>query len=255
MADIHMLETPIAADDAAEAFDVAPVSKDTSESPIPATKPGSNEDADSPLLQEDVGDSPKFNEMESTPPNDEEEAKYQINVTEDIDTKEEEVVEDKGPKVIYQVFDTEQKIPDKVQGKGPNALNEVDPEWKYNITLGDMEFRRIVHDQSLVDAKVVKKPVEELWFPMERYPDDYDPALGIRVGSGGTAGTKDTSSKKKGKPEKPPRKVFVAFKVKRVSDVDNIKETVSSIDFPLFLHKFHYFFRCHLRFSEYNIYS
>merc|ERR1712228_568387 len=87
----------------------------------------------------------------------------------------------------------------------------------YNITLGDLEFREITHYDN-------KK--EELWFPMEEYPDDYNQdASADKKYDDKKKDDKKKKDKKKKKKETPPRKVFVALKVKRVSAVDNIAET------------------------------
>eukprot|EP01083_Nonionella_stella_P179832 639562_1 len=103
--------------------------------------------------------------------------------------------------VITRIYDRDQTIPEKVHCKklGEEHLNQVDRNWKYNITLGDIELRRITHFDGTQ---------ETLWFPMERYPDDYE-----------------FGKDEKGKALTPPRKVFVSLKVKRVCDVSNINET------------------------------
>ena len=113
----------------------------------------------------------------------------------------------KESELIYRIYDHQQQVPKKVHSKKSDRLNKVDPKWKYNITLGDMEFRKITHYDGTE---------ETLWFPMEEYPKDYqDPA-----------DEEGKDNKKKKKKKTPPRKVFVALKVKRVSAVDNIAETV-----------------------------
>eukprot|EP00484_Ammonia_sp_Unknown_P001953 CAMPEP_0197022306 /NCGR_PEP_ID=MMETSP1384-20130603/3213_1 /TAXON_ID=29189 /ORGANISM="Ammonia sp." /LENGTH=642 /DNA_ID=CAMNT_0042450323 /DNA_START=41 /DNA_END=1969 /DNA_ORIENTATION=+ len=113
--------------------------------------------------------------------------------------------------LIRRLYDKDQKVPKVVHSKDEKSrLNEVDPNWKYNITVGDLELRKITHYDGTE---------ETLWFPMEKYPKDWvDPAEE-------DAPKDDKKKKKKGKPPTPPRKVFIAMKIKRVSAVDNIAET------------------------------
>ena len=91
--------------------------------------------------------------------------------------------------VLYELPDEKQDVVEKTKNsKRPDSiLNKVDPDWDYNITIGDVEKRRIKNLPG-------KDPNDtlDLWFP------------------------------KKGSV----RKVFIALKVKRVSDVDNVAETV-----------------------------
>merc|ERR1719242_782210 len=119
-----MLEAAISPDDVADAFAIN--AQPEPDSPLVTTKPGSNEDAGSPLLHTEA---PSGSIVVDDEP---EEAKYDLpNTNGDASSPNEEVKdEDDGtsPRVLFRVFDTEQKIPDKVHGKGPDALNEVDPE-------------------------------------------------------------------------------------------------------------------------------
>lgn len=125
------------------------------------------------------------------------------------DSKEES--KDPNETIILQtIFDRDQTVPKIVHNKDPNhTLNSVDKDWKYNMTLGDIQLRTITH----YDGKK-----ETLWFPLEEYPKEYYPEE--------KSDDDDKKKKKKKKKETPPRKVFVALKVKRVSAVDNIAETV-----------------------------
>ena len=99
---------------------------------------------------------------------------------------EEEEFESNQSRVLYQILDKNQKIIEKCKVKRDGVvdensiLNQVDPDWNYNITMGDIEKRRISNLPGL-DPEVY----EDIWFPM-----------------------KDSV-----------RKVFVALKVKRVSGI------------------------------------
>lgn len=129
----------------------------------------------------------------------------------------------KPSELITRIFDRDQEVPQKVHNPNKDhRLNTVDPDWKYNMTLGDLELRKITH----YDGKE-----ETLWFPMEKYPDDY---------------FKSDDDKQKKKKAKPPRKVFVSLKVKRVSAVDNIHET--------FRMRFHIYFNWLPTESDYKAY-
>eukprot|EP01083_Nonionella_stella_P108187 314364_1 len=109
--------------------------------------------------------------------------------------------EEEGEILIRRLYDRDQQVPSVVFKDNPEyELGKVDHDWKYNITMGDLELKTV----TLCDGE--KKT---LWFPLEEYPDEY---FG------------DDQGKKK-KKDLPPRKVFVALKVKRVSAVDNIAET------------------------------
>merc|ERR1712130_434183 len=68
--------------------------------------------------------------------------------------------------LIHQIFDRDSSVPKKVHNDEYTRLNEVDKDWKYNITLGDLELRKITHYDGTE---------ETLRFPMEEYPDDYKP--------------------------------------------------------------------------------
>merc|ERR1712228_812699 len=134
----------------------------------------------------------------------------------DDDAKNEEK-DDGKTKMLYRIYDRDSDVPKKVHNKNNERLSKVDKDWKYNITLGDLEFREITHYDN-------KK--EELWFPMEEYPDDYNQdASADKKYDDKKKDDKKKKDKKKKKKETPPRKVFVALKVKRVSAVDNIAET------------------------------
>ena len=86
---------------------------------------------------------------------------------------------------IWNGLDKDQNVPKKIHSQQSERLNKVDPKWKYNITLGDLEFRKITHYDGTE---------ETLWFPMEEYPKDYaDP--GEKPAKDGD----DKKKKKKGK--------------------------------------------------------
>jgi len=146
-------------------------------------------------------------------------------------------------KVLYTVYDKDQPVPKKVHNQVKPDLNTVDQQWKYNITIGDVQLREITH----FDGKK-----ETLWFPLEDYPDDYvdpfDEADDKKKDKGGKGGGDDDKKKKKKKKKKqaPPRKVFVALKVKRLSAVDNIAET--------FRMRFHIYFNWLPTESDYKSY-
>ena len=97
--------------------------------------------------------------------------------------------EDENSTVLVRLLDKDQDVVEKTKNKKnkESKLNKVDPDWDYNITMGDVEKRRIKN----LPGKDPDKEYE-LWFPI-----------------------KDSV-----------RKVFIALKVKRVSDVDNVAETV-----------------------------
>jgi len=114
--------------------------------------------------------------------------------------------------VIYRIMDSEQTVPEDVRSRMRMGceLKEVDPEWGGNITMGSVEFRRIVHDEELVTKGAVSSAQEELWFayrPTGNWGDEL-----IRH----------------------PRKVFFAFKVNRVSSIDTSNSTFQMSFFIIF---------------------
>jgi len=259
MSDQAQLETAIAnsTEQVAEAFGVAPPEAGAVTA---ATATAPTEQADTPLLHEDnerntaqmMDESPSaeapapLEAVEAAAPlAEEEEVKYEEQVTGDAPSGDEDA-DDGGPRVLYRLYDFEQEIPKKVHGKEAGSLNNVDLKWRYNITLGDMEFRRIVHDDRLVEAKAVKNKVEEIWFPMEQYPDGYDPPNPMNIEMDPPSAEMDQPDEPNKRAMKPDRKVFVALKVKRVSDVDNIKET--------FRMRFHIYFNWLMTEGDYTSY-
>lgn len=242
------------ADNITEAFEDQ-VDPEKTESPVIVTAEETpltnNEEEQQQEEEEPKEEEPKEEEKPKEQPKAEEEEKYEVAIT----FKE----EDKGPgkihsqpgtvdkekrvaevervvslqtdgdvlkksQVIYRIYDRDQKVPKKVHNDKWEELNKVDPNWKYNITLGDLEFRKITHYDGTE---------ETLWFPMEKYPDDYEP-------DGDEKKDDDKKKKKKGKKPVPPRKVFIALKVKRVSAVDNIAETVKFFIENIFLSWIYY---------------
>eukprot|EP01084_Bolivina_argentea_P242232 406429_1 len=143
--------------------------------------------------------------------------------------KEYEQSTDEATNILYRLYDRDQNIPKKCIGSD-STLTKVYPTWKYNMTMGDMEKRLITH----YDGKQ-----ETLWFPLEEYPDDYEVMK---------SENEDSNKKKKRRKTKvrPLKKVFVAFKIKRISDINEADET--------FTMAFHIYFNWMISESDYKSY-
>jgi len=127
-----------------------------------------------------------------------------------------------------------------------NILKEDMPKWRpggefYKAELGDAYSIGDVEEREVLDFRSPEGETRKLLFGLNEWPSfSYNlPAVNLRGGG---------STKKEDKEErpKPVRKVFVAFKVKRVSDISNLEEH--------FKIKFHLYFNWLPTYEEYQDY-
>lgn len=99
--------------------------------------------------------------------------------------------EEKRSVLLFQHWDKDQKIAEKLHTSNP-SLNVNDPNWNYNLTVGDVEKRRIKYIPGYD-----YQHYEDVWFPIH-----------------GSI-----------------RKVFISLKIKRCSDINGFNQTVNFICF------------------------
>eukprot|EP01084_Bolivina_argentea_P018049 33657_1 len=135
-----------------------------------------------------------------------------------------EIKEEKQEKQEIEIKTKEENEEDKpidiLLDKDQNKSEKYDPDWKYNITLGNIAKYKVPSINN-------KDEDAEYWFAM----DD--------------SGADDTSNTEKKKKKNTPneRKVFISGKVKRLSDIDANEET--------FRCKFHLYMNWFVTKSEY----
>eukprot|EP01083_Nonionella_stella_P108190 314369_1 len=117
------------------------------------------------------------------------------------------------------------------------------PDHPYAYTIGDVEYRE-VNDHKDGQTKKMLFALNT-WPETEKKKEQLDPSKAAKQSD--KKGKKDGKKDKKKEKEKPPiRKVFVSFKVKRVSDIDNVEEQ--------FRVKFHLYFNWLPTYDEYLSY-